>query len=70
MLKLENVLKESYKLNKIKGWKQKEYTSQKKEEKKVKYKLYMRYSKMNNTKFFLLLVTIYWNKIYTDNITA
>lgn len=70
MLKLEDVLKESYKLNKIKGWKQKEYTSQKKEEKKVKYKLYMRYSKMNNTKFFLLLVTIYWNKIYTDNITA
>lgn len=70
MLKLEDVLKESYKLNKIKGWKQKEYTSQKKEEKKVKYKLYMRYSKMTNTKFFLLLVTIYWNKIYTDNITA
>lgn len=70
MLKLEDVLKESYKLNKIKGWKQKEYTNQKKEEKKVKYRLYMRYSKMTNTKFFLLLVTIYWNKIHTDNITA
>lgn len=33
MLKLEDVLKESYKLNKIKGWKQKEYASQKKESK-------------------------------------